>query len=174
MSVVIGIGGLLVAALVLLLNYRERIGAHRIALYTRQLDAYQELATAVADVAGRTDLFVKHGMESDPDGKLRVAVIDAALELAGIRVRQALFIADPVFKPLSDFEQAAQAIAYPRTVTEEGDEVSPFARVYTKDPMFPVTVAQMSLVAEMRKQIGTDKLSEETLRLLRARPAKPP
>jgi hypothetical protein len=173
MSIIIGIGGLLIAALVLLLNYRERVAAHRIALYTRQLDAYQEIATAAATVAGRTDLLVKLGAERDAEGTLRAAVIGAALDLAGIRVRHSMFIADPVFKSLSDFEQSVEAIAYPKIDKDEGDEGSPFARVYTKDPMLPVTVAQMTLVAEMRKQIGTDKLSEETLRLVREPPVEP-
>ena len=39
MTWVIPLGGLAVAALALILNYRERTSAHRIALYGRQFDS---------------------------------------------------------------------------------------------------------------------------------------
>lgn len=186
MSWAIPLGGLAVAALALYLNYRERVSAHRLALYARQLDAFREIAVAVAELLGRAELLIASTgvgpdrprgpdrpslVDSKTDADLRIAIQDTALDLSGIRVRHAIFLPEVVLTQVEQLEKLSAALLSPtwEIENEDGETVT---RLYHKDPMFSFTVAQLALFSDMRTLVGTEKLSGETMRLLGVSPSR--
>jgi len=188
MSWVISLGGLAVAALALYLNYRERTSAHRIALYARQLDAYQEIAVGAAELVARVELLIasmgwnQPGRPRGPGGPspidnatenaLRVAVQNASLDLSEIRVRHAVFVPDTVIEQVSQLETLATALLSPEWEIES-DDGETVTRLMHKDPMFAFVLAQFGLFNDIRTLVGTDKLSKQTMSLLGARLREP-
>jgi hypothetical protein len=162
----IGFAGLLVAALGLLFNYLERSAGLRGALYTKQVEVYGLLLRALAEQHGAVIAFTteKGFRLGDQDRReLRRATSDQVARIAQTFTENVVFLPKAVADAVVEYRKTFNAISAPPEVESQ----YPHELVHADDPQVILTNAFAEVWDAMRRQLGTDRLSEQTLRLVR-------
>jgi hypothetical protein len=164
-SAAIALTGLAVAALSLILTYRERVAALRSALYSKQIEAYGELLHALSDLHQATLTFTTaQGFTLNPQARtaLRTEVQPQMTQLARVFVRNAVFLPKAVGDAVVEYRETLNAISAPSEVAMQ----YPPELVHADDPQMVLTKAFTRVWDAMRRQLGTGPLSQQTLKLL--------
>jgi hypothetical protein len=163
MSWIIGLGGLLIAGLVLVLTYRERVASLRTRFYDEQITAYRALiltsdALTSAAVRYATD-------QGEPANDAERAGLWNQLSFSvwpnwatAVRVHVP-FLPSSVLDPANSFNKAVLALAKPEALTVDLSQ-------YRGPRSEIMRMAQAELSYAIRQAVGTDKLSEQNRRLI--------
>lgn len=171
MSGAIGIGGLLVAALSVYLTYRSRTSSYRERLYETQLEAVSSVHAAFVDYYSiAQDFITSQGLRLNEDGRVlfREFIFENAEPFYKARQKWSLFLPTNVNDSLSADASILNAISAPPSVANQ----YPSNLVNSHDPGGELSKAYVVVVSEMRKCLGTDPLSAETLRLIGEKSSK--
>jgi hypothetical protein len=164
-SLVIGLGGLVVAALTIYLSYKARTSPYREMLYSRQLEGYADVVGALTEfyIAGLNFIVRQgHRLGDDTRPKLRLATLGVSLAFHSKHQKWAIFLPKDMNEALGRFVQLFNAVsAHPQAAHQYPSEI-----VYANDPGGLLAEAYAKVVAAARKGLGTEPLSEETLRII--------
>lgn len=175
MSWLIALGGLAVAALALWLNYKERAAALRGSLYAKQFEVYGVVLCALGELHGiAMTVTTPPGFRLDGPGRLRLhqAARPQVAHLAQVFTETLVFLPQAVADAIVDYYQTLNGISAPpdEKPAPEGFQPPP-ELLEIEDPLRAqqeLVVSFARLWGAMRKQIGTDPFSEQTLKLLGA------
>jgi len=162
---VIGLGGLIVAGLSVYLSYKSRISPYREMLYSKQLEGYAEVVYALSDFYTATLAFitVQKNCRLDDNTRFELRRITVNENQALYRKQQkwAIFLPKEMSDRLSDFVKLFNGIsAFPEVAYQYPKEI-----VYANDPGLLLANAYTKVIEAARKGLGTEPLSQETLRL---------
>jgi hypothetical protein len=167
-AIAFGFGGLAVAALSLWVSYRERVAALRGALYAKQIEAYGDLLLALSELQ-EVAIAVLTGKTFALDDEARAELRDAAqpqfAKLAHTFVANVPFLPKAVADAVAEYREKFVVISAPPelpTLYAQGRLVN--------QPPVALTNAFVSIWAVMRHQLGTDPVSEQTLKLFGGSP----
>jgi hypothetical protein len=169
-GLVVGVGGLLVAALSVVLAYKERSAGLRGALYEKQVGVYGLLLAALADLhtvfLDVTTVELTTGKGFPLDGAARIELRRrAAQQLAGLGravTESVVFMPAEVADAVEKYRDTFVAISAPPGVEQN------YSRdlYQAADPQVVLTKVFTQVWAVMRHQLGTDALSEQTAKLV--------
>jgi hypothetical protein len=177
----IALGGLAVAALSQWIVYRERTAAYRLRLYDKQLEALQELSVvltshyqALLNLLTR-ELIGKGGaVPLSDEAKMRIRDDTAAAhnKIGDVESKWQVVLPDLVKNAIAHYRTiTAAATAF--TAVAEGYEKDGLAEVvHHNDPSMPVAKAYEAVAQAMRRTVGTDPLSTESLRMMGRPPSQ--
>jgi hypothetical protein len=163
-TIAIGLGGIGVAALSLVLALRERTAALRGALYTTQAESFGAIMAALdefhrAMLAFTTEAGLRLDAQTRP--QLRAATVSQNHRFSQTWMAAAIFLPKAVAEALTEYQKIFNAISAPPDVEKQ---YSP-ELVRSHDPQMALSDAHTRVVQAMRKHLGTDPLSGQTLAL---------
>lgn len=164
-SASIGLGGLALAALTVYLDYRKRIAPYRELLYAKQIEGYAQVVQALNDWFDWSQGYIAaHGCRLNDSTRveLRKETVDQNVAFHAVYRRWALYLPKDVDMRISAFVGVFNAISSPREVAHQ----YPAHEVYSEDPGMLLAEAYSSLFQSMRKSMGTEPLSRETLKIV--------
>jgi hypothetical protein len=164
---VVGLGGLAVTALGLILNYRERTAGLRGPLYTEQVKSYRLVLAALADLHGHAITPTSGGpypLDGATRVKLRATATDQVAALAQTFTENVVFLPRSVADSVAEYRGVFAAI----TASAEVKDMYPPQLYDSADPQADLTRAFARVWQAMRHQLGTERLSEQTVKLVGA------
>jgi hypothetical protein len=166
-SAVVGIGGLLVAALSLWLSYKDRRSVHRELLYQKQVEAYTAVINALNPLYDACIYFImtkasRLRLDNETRPQLRSETTQLGRQFHIEHQKWALFLPTVVHDEISGFFKVLNAISAPE------DVVSHYPRelVYSEDPHKELAKAYGRVIAAARSGLGIEPLSEDILKLV--------
>ena len=164
-SFIIGFGGLAVAGLSVYLSYKARTSPYREMLYSRQLEGYAEVIDALTRfyVTAQSSLAAQ-GFRLDDKTRpiLRAETMDEHVAFYHKHQKWAIFLPREMNDALSAFINTFNAISAPPKVAQ----LYPREMVNANDPGGLLGHAYSRVVEAARKGLGTEPLSQETLKLI--------
>lgn len=166
-AIAFGFGGLAVAALTLLLSYRERVAGLRVALYAKQLECYDRVLGAltelqeavIAETAGK-----RLPLDDQARAELREKAQPQYAKFAQAFVATVPFLPDAVAAAAAEYRATFAAITAPPTAVH----IYPRGLAQARDPQGEFARAFLRIWEAMRQQLGTDPISTQTLKLFGA------
>jgi hypothetical protein len=160
----ISLGGLIVAALSLFFTYKSRTALYRDKLYTKQIDGYTEIMKVLSELFADTLVYVTvhHPLNDEQRAALRTQTVGKYNLLMQTNQKWSIFL------PKEFEEQVGNFIKVFLGISAFGDYVSGYPSEITgsSDPGKLLAGAYQKVIAAARKGIGTEPLSQETLKLL--------
>jgi hypothetical protein len=161
----LGLGGLSVGALSLWLNYRERTQKLREALYAKHAEAFAEIMPRLADVHMQAQSFIimQGGILNDatrPEMRRNIVKVTGLYQAA--LQRWYIFLPDAVISQLEMFQKVLNGISSP----DPTSTLYPPEHIYSKDPGLLLGKAYTAVIAAMRKSLGVEQLTAQTLKLI--------
>ncbi|HEX9871741.1 MAG TPA: hypothetical protein VGC99_24705 [Candidatus Tectomicrobia bacterium] len=165
-SLVIGLGGLIVGGLSTYLSYKSRTSPYQEKIYSKQLEGYTEVVAALTEFynAAQNFIIIQPNVRLDDATRPKLRMETKGYNAAFGRVWQkwAIFFPKEINDSFSDFIKVFNGIsAHPDIVRQYPKEV-----VYASDPGGLLGDAYSRVIAVIRKRLGTDPLSQETLKLI--------
>ncbi|HEV2862051.1 MAG TPA: hypothetical protein VGX48_13665 [Pyrinomonadaceae bacterium] len=175
-SAIAAMGGLMVAALSLWLNYKSRSSVHREYFYQKQIDAFVAIMNALNPLHNACqDFIVLNGFRLNSETRLKFRLAISRGELSAFyrefslqHQTWALFLPSYMQEQISGFIKTLSAISAPDDVANQ----YPPNLVNSKDPGLELSKAYSGVVSAARRGLGVEPLSQEILKLLGE--AKPP
>lgn len=172
-SGLVAIGGLAVAGFSQWLLYRERTGAYRLRIYDKQLEALQELSVALAaHFNGLLNLLTQELVTAGPrpltdeaKERIRSHTAIAHNQIGAVEIKWQVVLPGSVTQAIQDYRKVVQAATATSDIAKGYDS----AIVTHRDPSTPVSAAYRAVISAMRRAIGTEPLSQSTLRMLTGR-----
>jgi hypothetical protein len=164
-SWIIGFGGLVVAGLSVYLSYKAKTSPYREVLYSKQLDGYAEVVDALTDFYIAAQSFIAaQGCRLDNNSRptLRLQTMDKAQVFHHKHQKWAIFLPKEMNEKLSAFVKLFNGISAPAEVAKQ----YPSEIVYANDPGGLLGNAYIKVIESARKSLGTEALSQETLKLI--------
>jgi hypothetical protein len=170
-SALIGVGGLGVAALTVVLSYRERRAGFRQALYDRQVSAVAELLPVLSKWDTEAVGYIMRQrtfpiLTDENRNGMRAAVQEYAADFYSVLGKHAVVLPQHLLDAISAYQQVFNALSAPPEVVSQYDE----KLVRSDDPQMALSVAYQRVVAAARLVVGTEPLSAQTAKLLGAKP----
>jgi hypothetical protein len=165
-SGLIGLGGLFVAALSLWLNYRDRSAMHRQIIYQKQIDAYSEIIISLIQFFNKALEFMPPSYKyfGDEAGKLlETMVFEEFTQFKTAFAKNMMFISEDVAMKILNFYALWKYFISP---TKNPDH--PY-KDHLTEPVSDLSSAFSEVVWEIRKAIGTGKLTKEILNIIEKR-----
>lgn len=164
----IGFGGFFIAALSLVLSYRDR-SSHRSHFYERQIEAYSEVITALDNLYDQVQDYINERhfvLDAESRNQLRREMSMGSMqktyfEFITTHRKCSLFLPQPFLDSLGTFNKVLNGISAPSVVAHK----YPPELVEHKDPQMPLSEAYRDVVAVARHGLGVDPLSKDMLRL---------
>jgi hypothetical protein len=165
---VIGAGGLIVAAISVILSYRERTSRLRELLYDRKAQACHQLLEALWEI--RTSAWLSiHGQNGPLNDETRRKLEEAWRPHIGrvfrIQHEQSLFLPDEVIDAFRDYVRVLLALSSTSAEEAKRHRFRP-ELVQSKKPIEELDTAFSKLLQMMRRSLGVEPLTEQTLKLL--------
>jgi hypothetical protein len=166
-SAVVGIGGLLVAALSLWLSYKDRRSTHRELLYQKQIEAYTAVINVLNPLYDACIYFImtkasRLRLDSETRPQLRLETTEAGRQFHVEYQKWALFLPSVVHDEISGFFKVLNAISAPDDVASH----HPRELVYSDDPHMELAKAYGQVIAAARTGLGIEPLSDDILKLV--------
>jgi|SRR5215213_1843837 len=169
-SAIVGVGGLMVAALSVWLNYKSRSSVHREYLYQKQTDAYVALMNALNPLHNQCQHFIalnKFRLNSETRLQFRLAMSRGEIsefykEFSLQHQRGALFLPSYVQEEISAFVRVLNAVSAPDDIANQ----YPHELVNSNDPGMELSKAYSRVVSATRRGLGVEPLSSEILKLI--------
>lgn len=169
-SLIIGFGGLVVAGLSVYLLYKARASPYREKLYSKQLERYAEVVDALSEFYETAQSFIikahitAQGCRLDDNTRpaLRLKTIDKHQAFARKYQKCAIFLPREMNDALSAFLKLFNGISAPPEVAQQ----YPKEIVNAYDPGGLLGDAYTKVIEAARKGLGTEPLSQETLKLI--------
>ncbi len=148
------------------LAYRERTAKYRERLYERQLDGFAEVLVAF-DRYYKAALYVVHQQPhlrftDETRGQLRSDTVESSIDFYQTHTRWSVFLPRGFNDAIAAFTKIFNAVSAPSSVARQYDP----ALVYTDDPGLVLSEAYQAVVQAARREVGTEALSRETLRVI--------
>lgn len=164
-SVVIGVGGLVVAGLSVYLSYRSRTSPYREMIYSKQVEGYAEVMDALTTFYNAVQFFIaRQGGRLSEDARLALRSQTAELNDAYHRKHQkwAVFFPEKMNDSLSAFWMLFNGISAPPEVAQQYSADT----AHANDPGGLLGDAYTKVFQAAREGLGTEPLSEETLKII--------
>ncbi len=162
---IIAFGGLILAGLSVYLSYKSRISPYREMLYAKQLEGYAEVVYALSDffTTALGFITVQKGCRLDDNTRveLRSYTLDKNQTFFRKKQNWAIFLSKEISDSLSDFVKLFSGISAPSDVAHQYSKEI----VYADDPGLLLANAYTKVIEVARKSLGTEPLSQETLKL---------
>jgi hypothetical protein len=169
-SAIAAIGGFLVAALSLWLNYKSRISAHRELIYSKQVEAYVAVVNAIRPLYNEcSDFIVLQGFRLNSETRLKLrmeistgSISEAYRNFYNEHQKWILFLPSYVENEILSFTKVLSAISVPEDIAQQ----YPMELVHSSDPQGELSKAYSRVIAAARRGLGVEPLSEEFLKML--------
>lgn len=169
-SAVTAIGGLLVAAFSLWLNYRSRSSSHRAFFYQKQVEAFVTVLNALYHLHQACQHFTalqSFHLNSETRMQFRVAqsrgdISQFYREFQLQHQQCTLFLPSYMHTEISAYIKVLSAISAPDEIANQYD----YELVNSRDPSMDLSKAYSRVVAAARRGLGVEPLSEEILKLI--------
>jgi hypothetical protein len=161
----LGFGGLSVGALSLWLNYRERTQKLREALYTKHAEAFTEIMPRLADVHMEAQRFIAMQgctLDSKTRPELRLNIANVASAYREALQRWYVFLPEAVISQLESFQKVLNGISS----LDPNSRLYPPEYINSKDPGLLLGQAYTAVITAMRKSLGVEQLTAQTLKLI--------
>ncbi len=168
---IIGFGGLVVAGLSIYLSYRARTSPYRRMLYSKQLEGYAEVVDALTEFYITAQSFiVAQGCQLDHKTRptLRLQSIDKNQAFHRKHQKWVIFLPREMNDALSAFVKLFNGISAPPDIVRQYSRET----VNSNDPGGVLGDAYTKVIEVARKGVGTEPLSQETLKLIGKVPRK--
>ncbi len=162
---IIGFGGLVVASLSIYLSYKARTSPYREMLYSKQLEGYTEVVYTLTDFYIAAQSFIAaHGHRLDDSTRpmLRLQTINKNQVFHYKHQKWAIFLPKEMNDRLSAFVKLFNGVSAPPEAVQQ----YPKEIVNASDPGGLLGDAFIKVIETVRKGLGTEPLSQETLKLI--------
>lgn len=164
-SFIIGAGGLVVGGMSTWLSYKSRSSPYQEKIYSTQHEGYTEVVGTLIEFhnAAQYHIILQGGRLTDATRpKLRLETKELNAGFGRVHQKWAIFLPEEVNRALADFITVFNGIsAHPEVAGRYPKET-----VYARDPGGLLGDAYSRVIAVIRKRLGTDPLSQETLKLI--------
>jgi hypothetical protein len=168
-AALIGFGGFFIAALSLILSYRDRRASHRNIFYEQQIEGYLEIIGALDDLYDQVQNYIfyhNYTLDSESRKQLRIEMSSGMFQdqyrhYLAARRKWSLFMPQAFLDILKDFMNVLNGISAPDSVSQQYTQ----ELVYHNDPAMPLSQAYCDVVAVARHGLGVEALSKDMIRV---------
>ncbi len=166
-SAVIGIGGLLVAALSLWLSYKERRATHRQALYAQQVEAFGAVIGALFSIYRACFDFIErqpgHKLNRKTRPQMRKVVNVVYQEFEIEWAKRLLLLPSVVRSEIATFIKLVNAIS----ATDKDAQEYPSELINSLDPQTDLSTAYKKVLEVASQRLGIEPLSQDIEMIVR-------
>jgi hypothetical protein len=175
-AAIAALGGILIAALSLWLNYKGRGAPQRQIFYQKQVDAYVAVMNALNTLHNACQEFIAvNGFRLNRESRLKMRLAMSNGEISAAyrdfhlqHQTWALFLPSSMHERISSFTKVLAAISAPDEIANQ----YPTELVNSHDPGMELGKAYSNVVSAARHGLGVEPLSKEILKLIGESPSK--
>jgi hypothetical protein len=162
-SLVMGVGGLGIAALTLILNHRARVAPYRHALYNKQLEGYAEIVRVMSEWYNHAFSFIHKHFLHDDETRIQVRKESSPMiqKTHEAQAKWAIFMPDNMNEALTAFTDVFMGLTALKRFKGYPHELT-----HSEEPAKDLKKAFENVIQTARKSIGTDPLSEGVLKTI--------
>ena len=169
-STIAALGGLIIAAFSLWLNYKSRVSSHRELFYEKQIEAFVAVMNALNPLYNACqDFIVLNGFRLNSHTRLEFRLAMGNGDISGIRrefyqqhQKWGLFLPAYMEDQISHFIKVLNAISAPDDIANQ----YPPELVNSRDPGLELSKAYSDVISAARRGLGVEPLSKEILKLM--------